>query len=213
MRPSPIHRPRLLIFAKEPLPGRVKTRLGREIGMVEAANWHRRQAYRLARRLSADPRWESWIAVSPDAAGMASRFWPEGVKRWPQGRGDLGARMGRAFRTFPPGPLTIVGADIPGVAPAHIARAFAALGASEAVVGPARDGGYWLIGLRRGRRAAPPGLFAGVRWSSEHALADTLASLGDARAARLAPLDDVDEARDLPARDRARFGVSSRAGV
>ena len=136
MKTAPLHRPRLLIFAKEPLPGRVKTRLGRGIGMVEAAGWYRRQASALVRRLSADPRWESWIAVSPDAAGMASRFWPRGVRRWPQGQGDLGARMGRAFREFPPGPLVIIGADIPGVTRRQITSAFNALGSARGGVGP-----------------------------------------------------------------------------
>ena len=203
------YRPRVLIFAKEPLPGRVRTRLGRlsggGIGMVEAAGWYRRQSHGLARRLARDPRWESWIAVSPDAAGLSSRFWPRGLKRWAQRGGDLGARMRRAFREFPPGPLVIVGADIPGVAPRHIASAFRALGAAEAVFGPADDGGYWLVGLRRARRAAPPGLFDGVRWSSESTLVDSVESLRGERHALIDRLRDVDGAADLPGSERARY--------
>lgn len=205
MRRTSVYRPRLVIFAKEPLPGRVKTRLGRGVGMVEAAGWYRRESLALARRLGRDPRWESWIAVSPDAAGMASRFWPEGLRRWPQGKGDLGARMGRVFRRLPPGPVVIIGADIPGVDPQQIATAFQALGGAEAVFGPAHDGGYWLVGLRRGRRPAPPGLFEGVRWSTEHALGDTVASLGTERHALIERLRDVDTVDDLSAQDRARF--------
>ncbi|MEL6979911.1 MAG: DUF2064 domain-containing protein [Pseudomonadota bacterium] len=204
-RARPSWRRRLLIFAKEPRPGWVKSRLGREIGSVAAAAWYRRQALSLARRMAADARWETWIAVSPDAEALSSRFWPRGLRRWPQGRGDLGARMGRAFRAFPPGPLAIIGADAPGVEHAHIAEAFAALGAAEAAIGPARDGGYWLIALRRGRRAAPPGLFDRVRWSTEHALADTLLGLGRERAALITTLADVDHAADLPPKDRARW--------
>ncbi len=165
--------------------------------MVAAAWWFRRQALSLIRRLGCDPRWETWIAVAPDREGMESRVWPAGVRRWPQGRGDLGARMGRVFRCFPPGPVAIVGADVPAIQPRHVAAAFRALGAADAVFGPAEDGGYWLVGLARGRRAAPAGLFRGVRWSTRHALADSRASLGDTRIALLETLRDVDSAEDL----------------
>ncbi len=194
---SPDRRPWVVVMLKEPRPGRVKTGLGRDIGMTAAAWWFRHQCRRLLRELD-DPRWRLVIALSPDAEGRASRIWPAHLPRLAQGRGDLGARMGRLFRRLPPGPVVIVGADIPALRRHHIARAFAALGAAEAVLGPAEDGGYWLIGLKRA--AAPPAsLFHGVRWSSRHALADTLASLPGLRIAQLERLADVDEARDLPA--------------
>ena len=105
--------------------------------------------------------------------------------------------MGRVFRTLPPGPVVIIGADIPGVTRTDIDAAFRALGDADAVFGPAEDGGYWLIGLARGRRTAPAGLFNNVRWSTVHALADTKASLGDARIAHVRTLRDVDTAEDL----------------
>lgn len=192
------HRRRLLIFVKEPVAGRVKTRLGRDVGMVSAAWWFRHRARALTRELARDPRWETWLAVSPDRAGLESRFWPSGPGRWAQGRGDLGARMGRAFRSFAPGPLVIVGADIPGVDRARVWAAFRALGAAEAATGPAEDGGYWLIGLKRVPRRAPAGLFSGVRWSTATALADTERSLAGLRIARVDRLRDVDRAADLP---------------
>lgn len=173
--------------------------------MVEAAGWYRRQASRLARRLGGDPRWQTWIAVSPDAAGASSRFWPSHLPRWPQGGGDLGDRMGRAFKAFPPGPLLIVGGDIPGIERRHVAAAFRALGSAEAVFGPAPDGGYWLVGLNRGRRRAPPAFLKQVRWSSPHTLADSVASLGAYSHMLVETLQDVDEVDDLPAQDRARF--------
>ena len=78
----------------------------------------------------------------------------------------------------------------------EIAEAFAALGAHDAVFGPALDGGYWLVGLRR-VRAVPPDLFTGVRWSTEHALSDTVATLRGHSIARVATLRDVDTAADL----------------
>lgn len=199
----------LVVMLKEARPGRVKTRLGRDIGMVAAAWWFRHQAARLLRRIE-DPRWHLVLAVSPDREGMASRIWPAHLPRVPQGRGDLGVRMGRLLRGLPPGPVCIIGADIPGITPARIARAFAALGAHDAVFGPAQDGGYWLIGMRRAG-AVPAGLFAGVRWSSEHALADSIASLGSARIGLVDVLSDVDRAADLPLPVRGRQASGSGA--
>ena len=188
----------LIIFVKEPRPGRVKTRLGRGIGMTAAAWWFRHQSIRLIRRLGRDRRWRTVLAVSPDRDGLASRVWPAHLPRWPQGPGDLGGRMGRALRAMPPGPVMIVGADVPGLDAGHVARGFGLLGRFDAVLGPAPDGGYWMIGLRRGGQAVPAGLFRRVRWSSPHAMADTVASLKPLRVGFASVLGDVDEARDLP---------------
>lgn len=199
-------RPRLVVMVKEPRVGRVKTRLGRGIGMVAAAWWFRHQCATLLRELR-DPRWDTVLGVSPDAEGMASRVWPRDLPRWPQGRGDLGARMARIFRLFPPGPVVIVGADIPGLRRRHVAEAFATLGRAAAVIGPAEDGGYWLIGLKRTARP-PAALFRGVRWSSRHALADTLATL-PGPVAFLETLADVDEAADLAALRRPGNGAAA----
>jgi hypothetical protein len=183
-------------MVKEPRPGRVKTRLGRDIGLTAAAWWFRHQTRRLLRRLD-DPRWRLVLAVSPDSAGITSRVWPAHLPRIPQGGGDLGDRMGRLLRSAPPGPAIIIGADIPGITPAHIARAIAALSRADAVIGPAPDGGYWLIGLHR-TAAQPTGLFHGVRWSSAHALRDTIDSAPRLRWAMADTLRDVDSGQDLP---------------
>ncbi len=78
---------------------------------------------------------------------------------------------------------------------AHIARAFRALGGHDAVFGPAPDGGYWLVGLKRMR--VPGTLFDNVRWSSEHALSDSVVSLEGARVALVDTLGDVDTVDDL----------------
>src|SRR3546814_16124850 len=83
--------------------------------------------------------------------------------------------MDRVMRVLPPGPAVIIGTDIPDIRPRHAAAAFRALGRHDAVFGPAADGGYWLVGLRR--RPTIPRAFDGVRWSTEHALADTRANL------------------------------------
>lgn len=193
-------RPTLVVMVKEPRPGRVKTRLGRDIGLTAAAWWFRHQVGALLRRIE-DPRWETVLAVAPDVEGLKSRVWPEHLPRVPQGPGNLGDRMARIFRTMPKGPVCIIGADIPGVTPARVAEAFTALGCHDAVFGPAPDGGYWLVGLKR-QRPVPPRLFEGVRWSTETAMADSQATMKGLSVARVATLQDVDTLADLTSLSR-----------
>lgn len=181
---------------KRPIAGHVKTRLGQDIGMTTAAWWFRHQSQSLLRRLQ-DPRWELTLAVAPDREAASKRIWPCTLPRCPQGKGDLGDRMGRLLRRGQ-GPTLIIGADIPGITRSHIARAIKALGSHDAVFGPATDGGYWLIGLKR-QRAVPPGLFDNTRWSSSFALQDTIATLPDHRIAFVDTLRDVDRLADLQA--------------
>lgn len=188
-------RPTLVIMLKVPHPGRVKTRLGRDIGMTAAAWWFRHQVAALLRRIE-DPRWDVVLAVAPDNEGMMSRVWPVHLPRWPQGRGNLGDRMVRMMRAAA-GPVCVIGADVPGINRARVAEAFAALGHHDAVFGPAPDGGYWLIGAKRGA-AMPPRCLDGVRWSTNHALADSIAALGPRRIAFVQTLADVDTVHDLP---------------
>jgi rSAM/selenodomain-associated transferase 1 len=189
---------------KTPRPGRVKTRLGRDIGMVPAAWWFRHQTAQLLRRLD-DPRWQLVLAVAPDRDGLSFRGgWPHHLPRVPQGHGTLGDRMRRVFRSMPPGPVCIVGGDIPGINRPHVARAFDALGQNDAVFGPAHDGGYWLVGMKR-TRSAPRAMFHGVRWSTEHALADSITTLSGRRIALVDTLQDIDTALDLRAVQRPRL--------
>lgn len=188
-------RPRLVIMLKEPHPGRVKTRLGRDIGMVGAAWWYRHHLASLLRQLD-DPRWQIVLAVAPDRQGLQSRIWPAHLPRIAQGRGDLGARMKRQLAASN-APVLIIGSDIAGLDRAVIARCFALLARHDMVLGPAPDGGYWAIGAHRLGRPLPRRLFEGVRWSTPHTLADTLVSLGDAQHA-LAPMrEDIDTLADL----------------
>ena len=105
--------------------------------------------------------------------------------------------MGRLFQTLPPGPMVVIGSDIPGITRRHIAEAFQRIGADDWVLGPATDGGYWLVGARRRPRVIAP--FAGVRWSTAHALEDTLANLAGQKIGFLESLQDVDDGADLVA--------------
>jgi rSAM/selenodomain-associated transferase 1 len=193
----------LVVFARAPRLGRVKRRLARDLGMLAAWRFHRLTTAALLRRLAQDPRWTTWLAVTPDSAAHAGRaLWPGPYRILPQGPGDLGRRMGRAIERLPPGPVAIVGSDIPGIEACHVAEAFERLGDHDWVLGPARDGGYWLIGARRRPALRLP--FAGVRWGGPHALADTLGNLAGQKTDLLEELDDVDTGADL-ARLRLRF--------
>lgn len=184
-------KPLLVVFARAPQLGQVKRRLARGIGDAAALAFYRWALTRLLRRVARDPRWRTVLAVTPDRTAHGGRLWPMKLDRHAQGRGDLGGRMARSLRRQRGGPVCIVGADIPDLAAGHIWRAFRALAAADLVFGPAADGGYWLVGAR-GR--LPHALFAHVRWSTAHALADTLAGLKGRRVALVDRLADVDDA-------------------
>ncbi|HUF57068.1 MAG TPA: DUF2064 domain-containing protein [Thermohalobaculum sp.] len=195
---------RLVIFVREPLPGRVKSRLAADIGRIDACWWYRRQCRRLLRAVAADPRWETVLAVTPDRAAPG-RFWPSGLARTGQGAGDLGRRMARALRRGP-GDVLIVGSDIPGITPARIAETFACLGPRDAVLAPAEDGGYWAIGRRSGA-VLPARALERVRWSTRHTGADSVASLAPLSVGLGPVLADVDCAADLARPGGGRGGT------
>jgi len=184
----------LVVMAKQPVMGRVKTRLAASIGAVEATRAARVMLQALLRRLARDHRWTIWLAVTPDSAARPARWQGDARPHLiAQGRGDLGERMQALIDRLPPGPAVIIGSDIPAIVPGDIAAAFHLIGSHDAVFGPACDGGYWLAGLSRRRPLRP---FDNVRWSGPHALADTLANLAGHRVALLRELSDVDTAAD-----------------
>ena len=189
-----MRRRHLVIMVKAPQAGRVKTRLAAAIGTVEALRCYRVLLAGTVRRLASDGRWVTWLAVTPDRAARQTAAWARGigpVAVVPQGPGGLGERMQRLMDQLPPGPVVIVGSDIPGVGRRDIAAAFRALGADDAVFGPAEDGGYWLVGQRRTPRTLR--LFDAVRWSSEHTLSDTLRNVEGLKVAHLRTIADVDD--------------------
>ena len=183
----------LVIMAKLSEAGRVKSRLARQIGVGQATWFYRHTTSAVLGRLARSPRWQTYLAITPDR-GVAHPIWPRDIMRMTQGSGNLGQRMQRAMRLKKPGPVIIIGTDVPGIRPAHIAAAFKALGSCDAVFGPATDGGYWLVGQRRRPRDLE--MFGNVRWSTSDALADTLQNLRGYRIAFVATLSDVDTADD-----------------
>jgi glycosyltransferase A (GT-A) superfamily protein (DUF2064 family) len=179
-------------MAKVAVLGRVKTRLGREIGGVEALRFYRATRRVVLLRLQRDPRFRTIVAIDP--ATMRDRALPR-VYQIGQVKGDLGRRMGALLAVSGTAPVILIGTDIPGVRADPIAKAFYRLKGASAVIGPADDGGFWLYGARRVPRLVIP--FDGVRWSAPETRADVVRNLGAARWAEGQTLSDVDSADDL----------------
>ena len=161
-------KPRLYIFAKAPLTGRVKTRLARDVGPVHALRIYRAMTARILREMM-DPRWQTFLYLTP-ANRMEADFgglWPRDLPRVPQPDGGLSERTAYLFRG--PGPAICIGTDTPAMRRAYIAEGFRALRGHRAVIGPARDGGFWALGLNGPAR---PGLFDHIRWSQPETCAD-----------------------------------------
>jgi rSAM/selenodomain-associated transferase 1 len=192
----------LIVFARAPQYGAVKTRLAAEIGAGAAWRAYQAMTETTLATLGPSPYWTTHLAVTPAGFAARGRLWPSAITRVPQASGDLGQRMATALaRAARHGPAIIVGSDIPAITAAHIRAAFESLGRHDVVFGPATDGGYWLVGVRRGvPEAALRHLFDAVRWSSEDALADTLRNVPNRwRIGYAATLRDVDRATDLAA--------------
>jgi rSAM/selenodomain-associated transferase 1 len=182
----------LVVFAKAPLLGRVKSRLAAGIGEEAALAFYRTTLEAVLPRLDGGGPWRTSLAVTPDEAVGDEDLWPTATPpRVPQGSGDVGDRMGRFLARAAPGrPVVIVGSDIPDLAAAHVERAFRALERHDLVLGPAADGGYWLIGAST---PPPPTIFDGVRWSTERARADTLRNAARLAVTLVDELEDVDD--------------------
>lgn len=188
---------RLMVFAKAPVPGKVKTRLA--LPPTTAA---RLQAAFVrdvvARHVKPGRRVTVWRALDLDHPLWAELVAEHGVALAAQGEGDLGARMAAAFgvELAAGGPVVIVGTDSPSLPPRLVDAAFAALAEVPAVIGPASDGGYYLLGLRDG---IPPVFGPGIEWGSETVLGRTLAALAASGVAFrvLDPWYDVDRPEDL----------------
>lgn len=192
----------LIIYAKRPLPGYAKTRLGRAIGAEQAAGVYARLLYNYLDDL-ARAGWDDIAIEIATASPEDVPFFAEAFPEWrvtPQIAGDLGQRMDTSFaRAFAAGARAAVltGSDIPGLDAACVREAFAALETAPLVLGPAADGGYYLIG----QRAPGAALFGGIAWSTSDVLAQTVAL---ARAQGLAPhtlsrLTDLDTGDDYVA--------------
>ncbi len=195
-------RRRLILFARYPIAGKAKTRLIPALGPEGAAALHRRLVLRTLRTareacrvLPADLE----VHFDGDTEQAMSHWLGNDARFFPQCVGDLGERMASAFEeSFRAGSAAtvIVGSDCPGLSPDAIISAFASLRETPTVLGPAQDGGYYLIGLSR----PIPELFRGIPWGTDRVLADSLAVLQRqiSKVSLLNPLADIDRPEDLP---------------
>ena len=192
---------RLILFARFPVAGKVKTRLIPALGAEGAAALHRRLVLRTLRTAHAlcQARGVELEIRFTGSSADAMRHWLG--DRWlcrSQGEGDLGQRLERAFADgFQEGSeaSVIIGSDCPALTPGAVGSAFDSLQANPVVFGPAKDGGYYLIGLTR----ATPALFRGIAWGTGAVLTQSIAILArdHSRPALLEPLDDIDRPEDL----------------
>ena len=182
--------PRVVVFARFPTPGEAKTRLIPAIGAERAAALHRRLVERTLAAVRASGLRYELRTTGADADAFAAWLGPAPLVD--QGGGDLGARLERAG---PPYPTLFIGADAPDLGPDHLRAAADALGRAPAVIGPAEDGGYWLLGLAR----PVAGVFEGIDWGTGAVAAQTIARLQGAgiEPERLPPLADLDRPEDL----------------
>ncbi|MBI4293847.1 MAG: TIGR04282 family arsenosugar biosynthesis glycosyltransferase [Betaproteobacteria bacterium] len=192
---------RVAVFAKAPEPGEVKTRLIPALGAAAAAELQRRLIERtleaaLAAGIGPVELWCSPDASHPFFLDCARRY---AIALAVQGGVDLGERMQLALDALLGAGerALLIGSDIPALTPQYLREADSALAAGcDAVLGPAEDGGYVLIGLRR----SAPSLFAGMRWGGSDVCEQTRARLAQVgmRYRELAVLWDVDRPEDLP---------------
>lgn len=168
--------PRVLLFTKLPQPGRVKTRLGARIGMEQAAAWHRALLLDLLVQLGPEPAGCPLVLALDQPGDPATLLEAAGftVPVYVQRGGDLGGRMANAHEDTG-GAVIFIGSDCPFVTVETISQAASALEEAELVIGPAEDGGYYLLGLAQ-RVSAQRLLAGGIRWSGPDALADTLSN-------------------------------------
>jgi uncharacterized protein len=185
----------LVVMAKYPAPGAVKTRLAERLGAAAACALYRAFLADIAGRF-AGAAWQLVWAVTPPEADLAP-FVGTASRQIPQEGGDLGERMQRCFeRLLGEGAARVVmiGADVPHVAEQVLEAAFAALDSHDAVLVPTRDGGYCLVGLR-----APHEIFSGIPMGTGAVFARTRARL-DALGLRWRAFEasfDVDEIADV----------------
>lgn len=205
-------RARLCLFTRYPEPGTTKTRLIPALGETGAANLQRRMTEHVMEKIrQLGVRRGVEVEIRYDG-GDEKR-----MKRWlgadlvftVQGPGDIGQRMGRAFEEASAGGVgaaIIVGSDIPGITAGILNRAFDQLDRKDLVLGPAKDGGYYLIGIQTHcLNNALPGLFKSIDWGTEAVLPQTLRAL-DALGltySLLEPLCDVDRPADIHHWERA----------
>lgn len=193
---------RIVVFARAPVLGRVKTRLAADLGEAAALDIYRWLGRHAVSAASAVPGAHVVVQHTPADGAASIREWlgdalgARGTLR-PQADGDLGARMAGAIAEgleVGAEAVVVIGTDCPTIDAAVIERAFALLDDADVVLGPALDGGYYLVAVR----AAQPALFHKIPWSTDVTLARTVeaARAAGLRLRLLDPRADVDSGAD-----------------
>jgi len=221
--------PILLVFLKEPVPGRVKTRLGADLGAEAACAVYRRLVSATLAGLSkaregagggdvepvirivfdpaeAEDRIREWL--EPDLVSFA----PEKVEWEAQVPGGLGERLGAAFHSAfraKPSMVAAIGTDCPTIQASHFEESLAQIEADEAdvVFGPAGDGGYYLVALAR----ETPAFFEGIPWSTEETLPASMAQAAR-MGLKIGLLETMEDVDDLETLRRSGFGAEFIGG-
>ena len=190
-------------MARWPAPGRCKRRLAQELGAARAAQIQARlTVHTLAAARDARQGYGLELVLAVEGlGGLAASRWGQALgadRTVLQGRGALGLRMQRQFQRAAregASKVVLIGSDLPELEASDLSAAFTSLGHCQGVLGPALDGGYWLIGLRR----PVPELLAGIAWGSEQVLEQTLAAMArrGLEPELLTRRGDLDWARDL----------------
>ncbi len=208
---------RLIIFTRYPEPGTTKTRLIPLLGAEGAADLQRKMTEHTLSRMK-----ELWsspeLTIEVRYEGGSEAL----IKKWlgpnfvyrPQGEGDLGLRMTRSFEdAFKSGASTavIIGTDIPEITHVAIQKAFDTFKQKDLVLGPAKDGGYYLIGLKKEScLLAVPHIFADIGWGTGNVLNKTIriANRFKLRFSLLELLEDIDRPEDLPIWERVYNAIN-----
>lgn len=189
-----------MIFVKYPEPGRVKTRLAQDLGKQRAAEIYKGIAENVILRLSKSSNYKTIIFFDPPEMEKEVRNWlgGDGNQFFPQRGNSLGIKMLNALKqVFINGAsrVVIIGTDCIEIAEDIVSQAFKALNVVDVVIGPAEDGGYYLLGLKR----LIPEIFYDIEWSTELVLHQTIKRLNanQLNFKLLKTLKDVDHSGDL----------------
>ncbi|NKB24136.1 MAG: DUF2064 domain-containing protein [Kiritimatiellae bacterium] len=190
----------IILFCKNPEPGKVKTRLAATIGHEQASHIYKQmvlETIRTAQTCTGHP--YVFIFYSPPESEPLIKEWIGDEKTYiPQSEGDLGERMSDAFKSlFSMGfkQIIIIGTDCPAISRKHLSQGFTALNRNDIVLGPTHDGGYYLLGMKRHH----PELFEHMPWSTPSVLDKTQKAINHLKLSYqlLAILRDVDDQHDL----------------
>lgn len=186
----------LMVFIKNPTLGKVKTRLASTVGDEKALSVYKfllDHTFDVSRSIKSDK-----AVFYSDFIDINDRWKKEGFDQWLQKGNDLGEKMSNAFlKSFNMGykKVVIIGSDCLELEKSHINEAFLELEKHDAVIGPAKDGGYYLLGLQKHQAV----IFQNKAWSTENVLLDTLVDFSNNKLSyKLLPtLSDIDDESDL----------------